>query len=616
MQRIKALGLSAGIFALALTGIGLACSSPNADGAARRADGASRAVEGPAHGPCSLLLVTIDTWRWDYIGASGSGRVATPNLDRLAKEGVYEPEAETPCPLTTPAHATILTGLWPLHHGILDCISYSLPHSLPTLAEAFAAKGYCTAAFVSSLSLDRRFGLGRGFLTYDEGAMGAGAGAASRDGADTTRAVTSYLSAARPGLPLFLWVHYYDLHMPYRARPEYDARYPGNPYAAQAAFVDDQMGSLLQALQADPSRSWRIVVAGDHGEGLGDHHEAGHGMALYRSTLHVPLILFPRPEGPLIHLRPWRLEDLDPTLRAWFGLQTAQGADGQSLFGRGDDQRPLPSLTIQPAIEFGVNPCLGLRRGDWMYMRHGVEELYDLAADPGETKDLAALPAARARLEGLRKDCDAAVAPAELAKVAQPTARPSSADLTALQGLGYVGGFVFNPASLQPADIRKVCDDEAALEQAKERFRKDGNLDAVKRAYGEVLSNYPKAAALWQQFGLLLLGKSDMAGAARAFEHAVRENPKDTMSLVNLGGLELAAGRPDRAKVLFESALALDPGDLVAHKNLGTIYAQSPGGQPAAVAHYKRYLELGGDADAPLVREYLLKASGGGVRQP
>ncbi len=583
----------------------LACDRPGGAGGPPPPSPADAAPSlGPAAGTPSLLLVTVDTWRWDYIGVSGAGKVATPNLDRLAREGVYEPEAETPCPLTTPAHATILTGLLPLRHRVLDCVGYVLSTSVPTLAEGFRDRGYATAAFVSSLSLDRRYGLDRGFLTYDEGAMG-GAGANSRDGEETTSAALEFLRLQKPREPLFLWVHYFDLHLPYRPRPAYDARYPGSPYAAQAAFVDDQVGRLVGALGADRSRTWRVAVVGDHGEGLGDHHEMGHGMALYRSTLHVPLLLWPKPERPLRHPAPWRLEDLDATLGSWLGLPPPGRTDGADLFAPGPADRPLSSLTIQPSVQFAVNPCLGLRRGRWMYLRHGLEELYDLAEDPGETRDLAAEPARRGDLAKLRAECGAAIPPAALREAAAPTARLTAADLRGLQGLGYVGGLTFNPAELQRADIRQVCDSEASLERAKEAYRSTRAPGPMRAAYEALLGRYPRASGYFREYGEFLLHGGDTEGAFKAFDRAVRLNPADGASLVNLAGLTLAKGQPDKARLLFESALAANEADPVSHKNLGIIYSQYLKDPAKAVAHYKRYLELGGDADAALVRDYI-----------
>jgi len=597
----RALPLSLSLLCAAACGSG----TPSEGGPARPGTAQPPGPAALATAPPSLLLVTLDTWRWDSIGLSGSGRVQTPNLDRLGREGVYEPEAETPYPLTTPAHASLLTGLFPLNHGILDCLNYSLPPSVPTLAEAFRAQGFTTAAFVSSLSLDRRFGLDRGFGTYDEGRMDVASGANSRDGAEVTAAASAFVAAQPAGARLFLWAHYYDMHMPYRPRPQYDARYPRDPYAAQVAYVDEQVGQLVGVLGRDPGRAWRVVVVGDHGEGLGDHSERGHGLALYRSTLHVPLLLYPRPDRPLRAPRPWRLEDLSGTLRSWFALAPAARSDGTDLFAEGRPDRPLPSLTLQPSFQFGVNPCLGLRRGSWMYMRHGVEELFDLASDPGEERDLAAQPAKRDDLVALREACDRALPRAALEAAAAPTAKAAPADLQALRGLGYLGGLAFDAARLQRANIRDVCEAEGAVVDAQESHRITGAAQPLREAYETLLRRFPRAAPYYRELGELLLREKNIEGAFDAFDHAVRLNPSDVESLVNLAGLHLALGHPDKARVLYESALVLQEADPVAHKNLGTLYAQYLKDPEKAVAHYRRYLELGGDEDQQVVRDYI-----------
>src|SRR5205085_2397970 len=121
--------------------------------------------------------------------------------------------------------------------------------------------------------------------------------------------------------------------------------------------------------RADHARTWQIIVVGDHGEGLGDHHEREHGFALYRSTLHVPLIIVPRPTRALVHPKPWSLVDLDPTIREFFGLPPAR-TDGESLFTKGTPDRPLPCLTLAPSFLFAVNPVLGIRKGRYMLIKH------------------------------------------------------------------------------------------------------------------------------------------------------------------------------------------------------------------------------------------------------
>ena len=242
-----------------------------------------------------------------------------------------------------------------------------------------------------------------------------------------------------------------------------------------------------------------------------------------------------------------------------------------------------------------------------MYLRHGLEELYDLASDPDETRDLAGDPRHRTELGVLRRACSAAFPPEEIQAALTPTAKVSSADLQGLRSLGYIGGYTPAGFSLQRADIRQVCDEEARFNRASEASKRDHNPKLMAEAYKAILAKYPQAALCWQQFGTFLLERHDMEEAARAFEQAVRFNPKDLVSLINLSGLELAKGRVERSRVLLESALAVYPDDPAAHKNLGIIYAEHLKDPSKAVQHYKRYLEIAPDADADRVRAYIAR---------
>ena len=561
-------------------------------------------------GPPSFLLVTIDTWRWDHIGVSGARMVDTPNLDGLARRGVYEAEAVTPCPLTTPAHASLLTGLSPLKHGVLDCSGYALAADVHTLAEAFRERGYHTAAFVSGDTLKRRYGLDRGFLRYDDCGMRNRGEAdwlsATREGGETTRAVLEHLAGVSQKDPVFLWVHYFDAHLPYRRHPGIDERYPGRPYAAQVAYVDGQVGKLLSAIRAD-GRNWRLIVVGDHGEGLGDHGEAGHGYGLYRSTLHVPIILWPPPEKPLRHPRPWSLLDVGDTVREWFGLAKAAASDGESLFTEGHGERSIPAMTLLPSFFFAAEPCLGARRGRFFYIRHGREELYDLESDPDERRDLARAPASADRMRDLRQASLSLFPAAELRRAFSLQRRAvAPEDLSALQSLGYLSGATVSSVDLQATDVREVMRDNDELESAREKSFISGDPKPLLECYGLLAAKYPKAAHIWRQLGVLQLGRRDFAAASRAFEQAVRLDPADVESLVNLGSLTLQLGDAAKARELLEAALRLREPDPVAHKNLAIAYGSALNQPDAAIRHFERYLELAPQAlDAPAVRKQI-----------
>ena len=187
--------------------------------------------------PFNFLLLTLDTLRADRLGCYGYSQAETPNLDRLASQGVRFEEAISPVPSTLPSHATILTGLFPQAHGVRDNGTFLLSEDHVTLTELLKDAGYETAAFVSSFVVDSRFGLGQGFGTYfdfDEDTsaslegMGRLAGV-QRLGGETAEYALEWLSRARQN-PFFLWVHLYDPHAPFEAPEPYRSRFAERPY--------------------------------------------------------------------------------------------------------------------------------------------------------------------------------------------------------------------------------------------------------------------------------------------------------------------------------------------------------------------------------------------------
>ena len=559
----------------------------------------------------SFLLITIDTWRSDYIGVSGSGKVETPNLDRLAKEGIYEMRAETPCPLTTPAHATILTGLLPLNHRILDCVGYVLPSSIPTLATLFKEKGYETAAFISSETLKSRYGLNKDFNVYDESGLEGKSlnlwDSVSKDGKETTLSVLKYINSRDNDTPQFLWVHYYDLHIPYRYREVYSEKYPNDPYAAQAAFVDGEISKLVKRTEID-KRKWRILVVGDHGEGLGDHNEPEHGLALYTETIHIPLIIYPKPEKDFLHPRPWRLEDIAPTICEWFGLKCGN-IDGESLFSKGKEERVVYSFSILPLVQFGVNPVYGVRKGGFFYMKHSAEELYEVQKDPLEKNDLSKKKEFENVLKSLRAFCEKTFNEESFLKKISYSLNLSQEDLKNLQSLGYISGSGMESRNIQKADIREVCKDYLNFERVRLSEKTPQNVFSLKEAYKTIISKYPGAIAFYENYGLFLLGLNETDEALNAFEKAMRLDPKNLTVIVNLGSLYLLKGNSVKAKSLLETALIYEPDNLMVHKNLGILYSEVLNNPQKAVEHYKKYIELGGVADKNQIINYIREHS-------
>jgi choline-sulfatase len=345
-----------------------ACGSrePSASGNARGAL--------PAPRP-SILLVTLDTTRADAVGPGAVG-VLTPSFNAVAARGRRFTQAYATVPETLPSHVSMLTGLYPAGHGIHENGRF-VPPAQALLAERLHAAGYDTAAFVSSFILTRRFGLTRGFDVYDDQ---LGAGQVERNAAATTEAALAYLTG-RPAKPLFLWVHYFDPHDPYAPPEPFRSHYPGHPYLGEVAFMDQQLGRLVQAFDERATGPAAIVIVGDHGEGLGDHGELLHGNLLYQSTMHVPLVLAGPGVQPGTGDAPVSTRRVFHTVMDWAGL-----GDDHSLRRAGDEL--VLGEAMKPFLNYGWQPQTMAVEGTYKSILAGRLEMYDVVKDPGESRDV------------------------------------------------------------------------------------------------------------------------------------------------------------------------------------------------------------------------------------
>jgi len=349
-----------------------------------------------------VVLVTLDTTRPDRLGLYGNQAIETPTLDRLGREGVVFSKAVATAPVTLPAHASILTGLYPYGHGARANGVFAADATPPTLAEILAAHGYDTAAFVSSFALDSRFGLDRGFAIYDDKMLrtGGSIGFSERRADETTERAIAWLRSPRTR-PYFLWVHYYDPHTKYDP-PEPYASQSTNKYDGEIAYMDAQLGQLLDAAKAASRRDPLVVVTADHGEALGEHGEDTHSLLVQEATLRIPWIL--RAHGVLPSGR--RIDglasqvDVMPTVLSLLGIDAPAGLHGSDWARAPDPDRAVLAETVEGRVNFGWRRLSALYLGDLKLVSGARPALYDLAHDPTESQDLAAVnPEAVARLE-------------------------------------------------------------------------------------------------------------------------------------------------------------------------------------------------------------------------
>jgi choline-sulfatase len=393
--------------------------------------------------PANVLIVTLDTTRADRLSAYGFQSVSMPAIDQLARDGILFQQATTVAPLTLPAHCSLLTGLYPQHHGVRDNADPPLDPTHRTLAEILHGRGFRTAAFIAASVLASDRGLSRGFDVYRDTATGSD-GAASpsvrRSGNEVIDEALAWLNGHEDS-PFFVWIHLYDAHAPYRTPEPYRTRYSADPYEGSLAFVDSQVDRVMYWLDSHHQLSRTlIVVAGDHGESLGDHGELEHGIFLYESALHVPLIMRVPGVAPRRFVAITSLVDVMPTV---LGLLRLPGphVDGLDLTptirGAGEPtDRLVYSESLFPE-RFGWSALRAARDGRFKFIDAPRPELYDLEADPFEERNLYTTrsPTATALARGLE-----AFDALEGVPVSGPIDRVSAEVRARLRALGYIGG--------------------------------------------------------------------------------------------------------------------------------------------------------------------------------
>ncbi len=398
-----------------------------------------------------VVVVTFDTLRAD--AAPGM-----PALQRLLREATHFAGARTVAPITLPAHVSLLSGLVPAAHGIRDNITPPLPaaRGFPLLAEEFAAAGYATAAFVSSDVLAAATGIAAGFGRFE---------APQREMTASER--LEEVLAWIPARPFFLWVHFNDCHMPYVASE--GARTPRELYAGEVRRVDEALGRLVAAVPRDAI----VVVASDHGEGLGDHGEATHGPLCFGSVVDALLaVRAPAVGRGVVDRAPRSLVDVAPSLRRWCGLG-ARATDGVPLDRAPEPGRIVVTESLYAWRMHGWGQCFSATDGRFTLVESGAtQELYDRASDPGE-----GLP--------LSLDEHEAAERLDRALTAYRARVPAGADATAMAMAG--DGDVASPYGLarRPESAALSRRENARLVDPRERFR-----------YWEILASTSQLLAL------------------------------------------------------------------------------------------------------------------------
>lgn len=403
----------------------------------------------------NVLLVTFDTTRADHLQPYGNDRAATPTLQGLASEGFLFEQAYSAAPITAPSHSTILTGRYPIAHGVRDNGLFVLADQELTLAEILRQNGYATAAAIGAYPVITKFGFSQGFDLFDDRLTGniedhLGERIAPKDrlffderrAAQVNEAVLPWLNQhAGKGKPFFIWLHYFDPHQPFEPPSPFDQRYADDLYAGEIAYADQALGRMLDHLRklGELDRTL-IVMTADHGEGLGEHGELTHAVLAYNSTLHVPLIIRPPAAigGGMRISEHVGSVDIVPTILDLLRIKVPDAVQGRSLAplmrGEAGEWRQYYAENMSPHMSHGWGKLRVLFDGSYKYIHGPRPELYDLSKDPAELNNLLAERPA----EGQRMHEELALFLQEFASGESVSTPVDEETLRNLQSLGYL----------------------------------------------------------------------------------------------------------------------------------------------------------------------------------
>jgi choline-sulfatase len=511
-----------------------------------------------------VIVISIDTLRADHLPVYGAKGLETPHIDALAKDSMVFENAYSHVPLTLPSHVTLLSGLLPAEAGVRNNLGYRFDSAAhPTIPTLLKAKGYATGAAVSAYVLRGATGLSVAFDDYDDRMdrsadhTTAAMGDVQRSGKETVAAALRWIQG-RGEQPFFYMLHLFEPHAPYAPPEPFRSRYAANPYDGEIAATDAYVGELLDGLKSSGIYDRAtIILVSDHGEGLGDHGEAQHGIFLYREAIHVPLIV-KLPGAAKSGKRvatPVQLTDILPTVAGIAGFDVPPAVKGKSLVAIADGEVPagrrIFSETMYPRIHLGWSDLVSLVDATHHYIDAPRPELYDIAKDPAEKQDVLAdnrRVYASMRTEAQTHDrtltAPSQVDPEEAAKLA---------------ALGYLGSTSTAAAGAKLPDPKDGIQDLERIGEANTLINQNKNAEAV-AVLRDVLARNASYSDAWTLLAKTLqaMGRSDEALEAykKTMQVAPMLAPGTALSMAEL---YLRMGRFDDSIKHAELALNAHP---------------------------------------------------------
>ena len=549
-----------------------ACSQDSGDSGT-----ASEKSKSPKPVQPAILLVTLDTTRADSLGIE-TDRVDTPNLKALAERGLYFEQAYSVTPTTLPSHTSMMTGLYPTDHHIREN-GRLIDKNLELLPAWLKGRGYDTAAFVSGFPLAGQFGLSRGFGHYDDAFV---SDATERTAAATTDLAVAWLKGKTS--PLFMWVHYFDPHEPYQPPERFLSQYLNEPYLGEIAYMDQEVGRLVTEFeQHNQGRPFKIIVVGDHGEGLGDHGETLHGNLLYQGTMRVPLIVAGAEIAAGTSQRAVSVRQVFDTVLDWSGESRAGGL-------LGEESEPVLAEALKPYMQYGWQPQFMAVLDGIKVISSGDTEIYDVRIDPGEINNLEN----QLEPDPVIWDAIEAYSKRALAEQSQERAQEqqtlSQEALDKLASLGYVGSSgspKIRDDAPNPRDMVHLFHD---MDIGAGLFIRQDYAAAIP-VFTRILEADPHNFMAALRLAVAYSVTDNSVQAQKYFDQARAIDPSSTDLRHYQAMHYMRAEQWDLARPLFESVLAESPDRISALAGLAKVYS-SQGELKMALHQLERIVKI------------------------
>jgi len=549
----------------------------------------------------NILLITIDTLRYDRVGAYSDKHVNTHHMNELASQSWVFDWAFAHNPVTLPSHTNILTGVTPVYHGISDNPGFVLADGFLTLAEFLKEKEYSTGAFIASFPLDSRFGLNQGFDVYDDNY-----GTQSildfyfieRPAEEVIKPAMEWISGQKQ--KWFAWIHVFDPHEPYSPPSPYDMIYSDDLYSGEVAYVDSQLGILFDFLEKNDSmKNTIIILTSDHGEALGEKGERTHSYFAYNNTIHVPLIIWIPGESPkrvaenVCHL------DIFPTVCDLINESIPAHIQGESLVsiahGKKRVKKEIYFESLTPFLNRGWAPLTGFIRDDIKFINQPLPEIYNMKLDLSEDKNLAN----SSNVKGFENQLDKLVRNLRGKEIAKRFEKIDVYEMNKLKSLGYLTSESTprKKAFTKNNDLKMLKPVQNKMYDAVNKY-KNGKTEEAIHDLTQVIESRPDFVLAYKHLASIYYAMDQIDPTVDTLRKGLKNNPNNLGIMSKLGIMLVVANKKEEAIDLLQKCIKKDNQNPEYYNYLGVAFQKS-GDFQSALTNYKKAIELDGNFALP-----------------